>query len=370
MDYQKNSNYNVLYVDDEAHNLTAFTAAFRRDYNIYTAISGVDGMEIFANNDIHVIVTDQRMPNMTGVQFLQRVPDEPDNIRIILTGFSDIESIVDAINTGKVYRYITKPWDKNELKITIDNALETVMLRRNNKTLIEELKLNNEQLEEKVSLRTQEIENEKAKSDELLLNILPNEIAEELKLHGKSLARRYEQVSVLFADIKGFTSIAEILPPEALVSELDRIFQVFDDIVEKHDLEKIKTIGDAYMCACGLPVLDNEHAIKAISAGIEMQKYMNSYRLNNEKKGYPVFEIRIGIHTGPVVAGVVGFKKFSYDIWGDTVNTAARIQEAGEPGKINISEQTYNFVSDNYKCEYRGKIEAKNKGEINMYFVE
>src|SRR5678809_1685637 len=146
----KKENYNILYVDDEENNLNSFRAALRRDYNVFTAISGEEGMEILSKNDIHVVVTDQRMPHMTGVQFLQRIPGDQDNIRIILTGFTDMESIIEAINTGKVYRYIKKPWDKDELKITIDNAIETVMLRRNNKKLIYELQVNNEQLELKV----------------------------------------------------------------------------------------------------------------------------------------------------------------------------------------------------------------------------
>jgi response regulator RpfG family c-di-GMP phosphodiesterase len=141
--------FNVLYVDDEENNLNSFRAALRRSYNIYTARSGEEGMGVLSKNDIHVVVTDQRMPGMTGVQFLQHIPDEQDNIRIILTGFSDMQSIIEAINTGKVYRYITKPWDKDELKITIDNAIETVMLRRSNKQLIQELQANNEQLEKK-----------------------------------------------------------------------------------------------------------------------------------------------------------------------------------------------------------------------------
>ena len=177
--------FNVLYVDDEENNLNSFRAALRRNYNVFTALSGEEGMELLSKNDIHVIVTDQRMPNMTGVQFLRTIPSDQDNIRIILTGFSDIESIIEAINTGNIYRYITKPWDKDELKITIDNAIETVMLRRNNKQLIRELQQHNEQLEEKVLLRTQEIEKQKeiievakAQSDSLLLNILPGEIAD------------------------------------------------------------------------------------------------------------------------------------------------------------------------------------------------
>src|SRR4249920_2809765 len=194
MELQKNL-YNILYVDDEENNLNSFRAALRRDYNVFTALSGEEGMEILGKNDIHVVVTDQRMPHMTGVQFLQHIPVDQDNIRIILTGFTDMESIIEAINTGKVYRYIKKPWDKDELKITIDNAVETVMLRRNNKKLIYELQVNNEQLEVKVVLRTLEIEKqkkqieeEKVKSDSLLLNILPAEIAEELKRIGRSYA--------------------------------------------------------------------------------------------------------------------------------------------------------------------------------------
>src|SRR4029077_1613756 len=221
---QQNNCYNVLYVDDEENNLNSFRAALRRHYNVFTALSGEQGIEILSKNDIHVVVTDQRMPNMTGVQFLQHIPGDQDNIRIILTGFSDIESIIEAINTGKVYRYITKPWDKEELKITIDNAVETVMLRRNNKKLISELQSNNEHLEEKVRNRTLEVERQKeliqaakAQSDSLLLNILPDEIAEELKRFGRSYARKHNQVSVLFADIKGFTFVAETLSPEKLV---------------------------------------------------------------------------------------------------------------------------------------------------------
>ena len=210
----KKETYNILYVDDEENNLNSFRAALRRDYNVFTALSGEEGMEILGKNDIHVVVTDQRMPHMTGVQFLQHIPGDMDNIRIILTGFTDMESIIEAINTGKVYRYIKKPWDKDELKITIDNAVETVMLRRNNKKLIYELQVNNEQLEVKVQQRTREIEKQKeiietakAQSDSLLLNILPDEIAEELKKFGKSYARKHNQVSVLFSDIKGFSSV-------------------------------------------------------------------------------------------------------------------------------------------------------------------
>ena len=374
---QTKNQYNILYVDDETNNLNSFRAALRRDYNVFTALSGEEGIEILTKNDIHVVVTDQRMPNMTGVQFLQHIPGDQDNIRIILTGFSDVESIIEAINTGKVYRYITKPWDKDELKITIDNAVETVLLRRNNKKLIHELQEYNGQLEEKVSQRTIELEKQKVlleeskkKSDSLLLNILPDEIAEELKRFGRSYARKHVEVSVLFADIKGFTSIAERLSPEKLVTQLDEAFCAFDNIVEKYNMEKIKTIGDAYMCACGLPQLDAENAVKAVKAALDMQEFIKGFALSCKIQNLPTFEIRIGIHTGPVIAGVVGLRKFAYDIWGDTVNLASQMQELGEVGKINISGSTHDLVKDHFYCKHRGKIHAKGKGEIDMYFVE
>jgi class 3 adenylate cyclase/FixJ family two-component response regulator len=370
------SNANILYVDDEVNNLNSFRAALRRNYNVFTAQSGEEGLEIFSHNDIQVIVTDQRMPGMTGVQFLQQLPQEPDNVRIILTGFSDMEAIIDAINTGKVYRYITKPWDKDELKITIDNALETVLLRRNNRHLILELQQYNEQLEEKVAFRTLEIEkqkkqleSEKSKSDALLLNILPEEIAAELKKFGKSYARKHEEVSVLFADIKGFTSIAEHMTPDLLVTQLDETFRGFDYITGKYGLEKIKTIGDAYMCAAGLPQDDEQHALNAVKAAMDMQSFIAEFSRSKIIQDLPGFEIRIGIHSGSVVSGVVGTKKFVYDIWGDTVNLASQMEQQSEPGKINISGETYKLVKDYYNCQYRGKIAVKGKGDIDMYFI-
>ncbi len=371
------SNFNILYVDDEENNLVSFRAALRRHYNVFTAISGVEGMKIVAAHDIHVIVTDQRMPGMTGVQFLQKLPDEPESIRMILTGFSDIEAIIEAINTGRVYRYITKPWDKDELKITIDNALEAVRLRRDNKDLIHQLKVHNDELEEKVRIRTVEIErksalleNEIAKADKLLLNILPEEVAGELKRFGKSYARKHEEVSVLFTDIQGFTSIAEKMSPDDLVAQLDDSFRGFDRIVEKYGLEKIKTIGDSYMCVSGLPSPTQNHAEVLTKAAIDMQEFMHGFNTTKRVQNLPEFKIRMGIHSGPVVAGVVGLTKFAYDIWGDTVNLAACLEQQSEPGKINISGTTYKYIKNHFECSYRGKLPAKNKGDIDMYFVE
>ena len=213
------------------------------------------------------------------------------------------------------------------------------------------------------------IEDERQRSDELLLNILPAAIASELKSHGKAKAQRYDKASVLFTDFINFTSISERLTPEQLVTELDTYFKAFDFIIAQYKLEKIKTIGDAYMCASGLSDRIST-PINIVKAALELQQFLNEMKTEKIRLGEPYFEARIGINTGPVVAGVVGINKFAYDIWGDTVNLAARIQEACEPGCINISEATHREIQYTFKCRYRGKLPAKNKGDIEMYYVE
>ena len=210
----------------------------------------------------------------------------------------------------------------------------------------------------------------KKRSDELLLNILPEETAEELKATGTAKAKGFEMVTVLFTDFKNFTLASEILSPEELVEEINHCFSEFDRIISKYNIEKIKTIGDAYMCAGGLPVANTTNPVDVILAGLEMVDFIKRNKADRESKGQPFFELRLGIHTGPVVAGIVGIKKFAYDIWGDTVNTASRMESSGEVGRVNISGTTYEIVKDNFNCIHRGKIEAKNKGQIDMYFVE
>lgn len=221
-----------------------------------------------------------------------------------------------------------------------------------------------------VFFQKRKISREKARSEELLLNILPYETAQELKEKGSSEAQLYDEVTVLFTDFKGFTSVAEMLSPKELVAEIHHCFMAFDHIMEKYGIEKIKTIGDAYMAAAGLPVINKTNPIDVVNAGLEIRDFMARYAVERLSKGMSIFEIRVGIHTGPVVAGIVGVKKFQYDIWGDTVNTASRMESSGRPGMINISETTYELVKDHFNCLPRGKIAAKNKGEIEMYFVE
>lgn len=226
------------------------------------------------------------------------------------------------------------------------------------------------ELETEVQVRTRELAEEKRKSDELLLNILPPKVAEELKQHGKSKARRHDPVTVMFSDFKAFTTIAEQMPPEELVHEIDYCFRHFDKIIEKYGLEKIKTIGDAYMCVGGISGSSEEVAVKVVRAALEFQEFLKITGEEKEKEGRPYFEARIGIHTGPVVAGIVGIKKFAYDIWGDTVNIASRVEHNSLPGKVNVSAGTYELIKHVFPCTYRGKITAKNKGEIEMWFVE
>ncbi|TVP48413.1 MAG: GAF domain-containing protein [Mongoliibacter sp.] len=227
-----------------------------------------------------------------------------------------------------------------------------------------------ENLEQKVAERTVELEEEKRKSDDLLLNILPAEIADELKRTKKTTPQYFEKVTVMFTDFKGFTTSSELMSPEELVNELGACFSQFDSIIEKYGIEKIKTIGDSYMCVGGLPVPNSTHSIDVVNAALEIRDWMDERNEAAKHTGSPFFEIRIGLDTGPVIAGVVGTKKFAYDIWGDTVNTASRMESSGEIGKINISGKTYETIKDAFDCEYRGKIEAKNKGLIDMYFVE
>ena len=210
------------------------------------------------------------------------------------------------------------------------------------------------------------ITREKKRSDNLLLNILPSEVAEELKKTGSSEPRDFDNVTILFTDFVSFTQASEKMKAKALIAELDACFKVFDGITSKYNVEKIKTIGDAYLAVSGLPTPDPEHAENIVRAAIEINAFMQD---RVAKLGNSTFEIRIGIHSGSVAAGIVGVKKFAYDIWGDTVNTAARMEQNSEAGKINISATTYELVKDKFACEYRGEIDAKGKGAMKMYYV-
>lgn len=222
---------------------------------------------------------------------------------------------------------------------------------------------------DELAIKNTQIEEERKRSDTLLLNILPAAIARELKSNNKVAAHKYEKATVMFIDFKGFTNVAEQLSPERLVEELDFCFSNFDRIIAQYQIEKIKTIGDAYMCASGLSDM-NASPSDIIKAGLEIQDFLLGVKAERMGEGLPHFEARVGVHVGPVVAGVVGANKFAYDIWGDTVNIASRMEEAGEPGRVNVSEDAYWLAKYEFEWIHRGKIAAKNKGQMDMYFVK
>jgi adenylate cyclase len=226
-----------------------------------------------------------------------------------------------------------------------------------------------QKLQGMVDERTKELRHEKERSDELLLNILPLETAEELKKNGYASVQQYDMVSVLFTDFVGFTTITEGISHQELVSSLDQHFRLFDGVMDKYHIEKIKTIGDAYMAAGGIPTRTITNPMAVAAAGLEMIHLLLELNRKKELRGEKAWKLRLGIHTGSVISGVVGKNKFAFDIWGDAVNTAARMESSGDAMRVNISGSTYNLVKDYFECTSRGKIKAKNKGEIEMYFV-
>lgn len=220
-----------------------------------------------------------------------------------------------------------------------------------------------------VMILARNLNQERRKADSLLLNILPESIARELQKNDRVQPLDYESASVLFTDFVGFTRIAESLSPQELIEELDTCFRHFDQIARKHHLEKIKTIGDAYMAVGGIPEANYTHAVDCVLVALEIGQFMTKLREEKMATDKPYWQLRLGIHSGRLVAGVIGQEKFAYDVWGDTVNTASRLESSGVAGRINISRATYEQVKDFFDCEYRGAIPAKNKGEIDMYFV-
>lgn len=210
---------------------------------------------------------------------------------------------------------------------------------------------------------------ERQKSERLLLNVLPESIADELKRYDRVDPQHYASATVMFTDFVGFTRIAERLTPAALIAELDSCFRMFDQIMRDHGMEKIKTIGDAYMAVGGIPEANATHAIDACLAALQIQRFMDGMKEERQKAGEPYWQLRMGLHTGDLVAGVIGEKKFAYDVWGDTVNTASRLESSGEAGRVNVSSSVYERTRDYFDFEYRGRISAKNKGDIDMYFL-
>ena len=260
-------------------------------------------------------------------------------------------------------------FDKKEISLSQQEAM-----RRLSNQVITLLELRRTVIEMDVVIKShnvmqEELKKEKERSDELLLNILPATIADELKDTGSVNPRFYNSASIMFSDFAGFTKLSEQMEPKTLIELLNQYFSTFDGIVEKHGLEKLKTIGDSYMCVSGLPAETRGHAIRVCLASLEVQNYMKRMNEKREKMRMPRWDMRIGIHSGPVIAGVVGARKFTYDIWGDAVNTASLLEQNGEGGRVNISATTYQHVNEMFDIEERGKITSGKKGDIPMYFL-
>jgi class 3 adenylate cyclase len=284
-------------------------------------------------------------------------------IEVSLFSFAlaNLINVLKRENALKQQRIIEQLEENQQLQTKVNRELEEKVLERT-------LQINEQK--DLILKQKDEISTEKEKSDSLLTNILPESIAEELKENGKSTPKYFKSASVLFTDFKDFTLIAEKLGPKQLVQELDYCFRAFDDIVSRNGLEKIKTIGDSYMAVGGVPKEDDAHATHACKAGLEIIAFINDWNSKKAANGDFVWEIRAGINSGPLIAGVVGKKKFAFDVWGDTVNIASRMESNGLTGRLNVSSETYTLIKDDFNCSLRGKAEIKGKGEMEMYFVD
>ena len=399
----------ILAVDDEPDMEVLISQRFRKQikenkFEFVFARNGNEALEkLQQHQEISLVLTDINMPGMDGLTLLSKIKELNKPIQsLVISAYGDLKNIRTAMNQG-AFDFLVKPIDFQDFEITLNKTLENVLFVA--RSLENEQQLNKEReeklqaqaelliqleenaamisqqnlmLEAKVQERTQElvakneiISQERDRSDKLLLNILPFEIAQELKEFGTTEAKYFDEVTVMFTDFKDFTRIAANMTPKQLVAEIDTCFKAFDEIINKYQIEKIKTIGDSYMVAAGLPQKNSTHVVDIINAANEIQSFMQQHILNNERNGIQgLGQFSIGVHTGPVIAGVVGTKKFAYDIWGDAVNLASRMESCGEPGKINISGNTYVHIKDKFKCNYRGEIAVKNKGDIGMYFIE
>lgn len=309
--------------------------------------NGEEAVQLAGNKKPQLLLMDINLSgNMDGVEAAEIIYRNYNIPIVFLTALSDSTTLNKA-KVSEPFGYIIKPFDIRVLKTTIEMAIYK------------------HSIEKELRARTKDLENEKIKTDNLLHNILPIEIVDEYKKNNFITPRHYDSISIMFTDLQEFTEIASHLSPRKLVTELNDLFYGFDSIIEELKIEKLKTIGDSYMIGTGLPKECFDHAPKLVNLAIKMLKFLAQRNKDAEIK----WRMRMGINSGPAVAGVVGTNKFTYDVWGDTVNIASRMESSCEPGRINISGSTYQLVKDFYQCEYRGKLNAKGKGQIDMYYI-
>ncbi len=348
------NDFQILYVDDEQHNLITFKATFRRKYKVHTASSGAEGLQLLRKHDISMVISDQRMPGMTGVAFLEQVALEcPDVIRIILTGYSDVEAIINAINKGEIFRYITKPWSEQELQMTIENARQVYELEFNNRKLVHELQLKMEEQE---------------KTLRLFRRYVPAPVVEKaLEEHGNSIFEGEEmQVAVLFCDIRGFTQMSEKLPPSTIVSLLNDYYAIMTESVNRHLGYVCQFVGDEIFAAFGAPVSSKNNEENAVFCALEMITRLKELNKAYSTKVNQEIVVGIGIHAGMSITGNVGSEDhMNYAVTGSTVNTGRRIEMLTKdtPNAILISEAVYQKIAQLVKAEPFNSLHTPGRRE-------
>lgn len=328
--------------DDEAVRKALHRWLVSRGYTVYLAESGPEALQLLEQQPaIQLLISDNDMPGMTGLELLKEVRRRfPKVFRIMLTGTGDRQTLMRAINEDEIYRFVEKPWDKEVLGSAIHLAFETLTLQA-------------------------DLERERGRSEQLLLNVLPEPIGQRLKRGEAPIADTFPDVTILFSDLVGFTGLSAGMPATALVDLLNEIFSEFDALAAAHGVEKIKTIGDAYLAVAGIPVPRADHARVAADMAIDMVRVQQRFA---ERRNLPL-QMRIGLNSGSVVAGVIGKHKFTYDLWGDAVNVASRMESHGLPGRIQITEATRRQLDDRYVVEERGVVDVKGKGPMTTWWL-
>jgi adenylate cyclase len=343
--------HTVLVVDDYDVSRDAVARSLTLDgHTVFVAKNGRQALTLLHGRSFDLVLLDIMMPEVNGFQVLEQCRSDPQLRHIpvvVISGSSDLDSVVRCVEMGAA-DYLFKPFDHVLFKARVDACLEKKRLRDQEQAYLRQLKA------------------EQEKSERLLRNILPAPIAARLKQDQGVIAESFDDVTVLFADIVDFTSLSARITPAKLIALLNEIFSLFDHLAEQHGLEKIKTIGDAYMVVGGLPVPRVDHAVAVADMALDM---LQAIARVNAEHGDP-FTLRIGMHSGPVIAGVIGTSKFAYDLWGDTVNMASRMESHGLPGRIQVSTATYKCLRKTYHFTTRGLVNVKGKGAIRTYLLD
>jgi adenylate cyclase len=344
----------VLVVDDNETNRDLLRRRLQKQgYSVTVAENGYQALELIQSEPVDLVLLDIMMPRMNGYQVLEQIKANPDLRHIpvlVISALDDLDSVVKCIELG-AEDYLSKPFNPILLKARISACLEKKRLRDREKAYL------------------QQLSEEREKSERLLLSILPQPIAERLKQNPHTIADSFQDVSVLFADIVGFTQLWSRISAAELVELLNEIFSAFDRLADLHGLEKIKTIGDAYMVVGGLPIPRSDHAEAMAEMALDMQKAIHNFNTGEPIENREPLSIRIGMNTGAVVAGVIGRNKFIYDLWGDTVNIASRMESHGIANAIQVTENTYERLKYRYLFQKRGMIDVKGKGPMMTYLL-